>query len=158
MRKIIAFVLTACLISSMSLPAFAADINQGSNPKTVEATLTTTVAPTYTVTIPANINITFNVTSTDFGKIELTKAQLDPGHVVRVSAQTAVLKNTADETKTIPYALNTNGGAFAAAEYTAAGQSTALTLDITQDDWNKAYAGQYKGTVTFTVEYISQNG
>ena len=69
MRKIIAFVLTACLISSMSLPAFAADINQGSNPKTVEVTLTTTVAPTYTVTIPANINITFNVTSTDFGSL-----------------------------------------------------------------------------------------
>lgn len=158
MKKIIALALSVMLVMSLSVTAFAAEVNQDSNPKTSNTTITTSIAPTYTVTIPADTNIVFNATSTDFGKVELTTAQLDPNYVVKVSAEAGELKNKADETKTIPYTLNVKDGAvFTSAEYDDDGESTALTLDITQDNWNKAYAGQYEGVITFTVEYKAAN-
>ncbi len=115
------------------------------------------------MTIPANTEIAFNTKSTDFGKIELTAAQLNPGYAVKVSADAGKLENDADKSKTIPYALNVKTAeegtvtAFTSAEYLNAGENTPLTIDITQDDWNKAFAGTYTGVVTFKVEYIKQN-
>lgn len=48
-----------------------------------------------------------------------------------------------------------NGKAFTAQQYTAAGQETPLTIDITQAAWNAAFAGSYSDTVTFTVSYVN---
>ncbi len=154
MKKLLAVALAVVLVMSLSVTAFAAEVNQNSTPNTSDTTITASIAPTYTVTIPADTGIVFQATSTDFGKIELTAAQLDPNYVVKVSASAGELKNQADNTKTIPYTLNVKGGAaFTSAEYDADGESTALTLNITQNDWDNAYAGQYKGVITFTVEY-----
>ncbi len=146
MKKKVVYMLCALMAWSSQATAVSAEQH--------DVAVTTSVMPTYTVTIPADTNIAFNATQTDFGKIELTRAQLEPGYAVRVSAATTALTNQADVTKTIPYALNANGKAFTSAEYQAVGDSTALTIDITKADWNQAAAGQYKGTVTFTVAYV----
>lgn len=156
MKKLIAFLITAVLLTAASTTAFAAEINQDdSDPKTSQATVTTSIAPTYTVSIPEDVSVAFNDISTEWGSIEVTQAQIDPDKQIVVSLAAGALKNSADSTKTIPYTVNDANGVFTEAAYLAKGDKTDLTINITADDWNKAYAGSYSDTVTFTVSYES---
>lgn len=149
MKKLTALVLALVLVLSLSVTAFAAEDNRNTN-------ITTSIAPTYTVTIPADTDVTFNALSTSFGSVTLTAAQIDPGYAVKVELNASgLLKNGADNTKTIAYAINDANGAFTSAQYTTAGDKTDLTIDITQEAWNAAFAGSYSDTVTFTVSYIN---
>lgn len=154
MKKVFSAIMVLTLMLIMSMTAFASEIDQSSVSKTSEATITTSIAPTYTVTIPEDVSVDFNATSTNFGSITLDAAQLDPGYAVQVEMNCGGrLKNLADETKAIPYTVNSADGAFTSAQYDTAGESTDLTIDITQEAWNSAYAGSYSDTVTFTVSY-----
>lgn len=157
MKKIISFALAATMALSASATAFAAEITQDSDPKTTNATITTSIAPTYTVTIPADVDVAFNATATDFGSIEVTAAQLDPDKCIKVElASDGNLENLVDNTKVIPYTVTSGETAFTSATYLATGEKTDLTINITADDWNKAYAGDYSDTVTFTVSYVDK--
>ena len=44
---------------------------------------------------------------------------------------------------------------YTTAAYLAEGDKTDLTIKITQDDWNNAYAGHYGDTVIFDVAYTT---
>lgn len=148
MKKLTALALALVLVLSLSVIAFAADAR--------DTNITTSIDPTYTVTIPADTNVTFNALSTSFGSVKLTAAQIDPGYAVKVELNAGgTLKNQADATKTIAYTINDADGAFTGAQYTTAGDKTDLTIDITQAAWNAAFAGSYSDTVTFTVSYVS---
>lgn len=163
MKKLISG-LSALAIMAMPLTAYAAEqpaqINENSDPQSAQTVITTEIAPAYIVTIPTDTAVTFNTENTDFGAIELTKAQLDPGKAVKVTLTTDnKLENKADETKTLAYTIfegkadAVTDTVFAEAYYQAVGDKTDLTINITQDDWNKAYAGEYSDTVTFTISY-----
>ncbi|HJB47199.1 MAG TPA: hypothetical protein H9713_10915 [Candidatus Mediterraneibacter surreyensis] len=160
MKKLTAILLTLIMTMAMTCTVFAAEITEeDGTPKREEVTISASIAPTYTVTIPKDIQVEFNKTSTAFGTIVLDKAQIDPGRVVKVElAASGLLKNKADDTKTIAYAINAGGTAFVSQEYTAAGQSTPLTIDITKQAWDQAYAGEYSDTVTFTISYVEASG
>ena len=149
MKKVFALILTICLLASMSVTAFAANTTGG------EADITTSIAPTYTVTIPANVNVQFNATETDFGAIEVTASQIHPNKCIKVALTTDnELNNAIDNTKVIPYAIkDSTGAAFTSATYLTEGDKTELSIHITANDWNAAYAGEYSDTVTFTVSY-----
>lgn len=150
MKKIIALALALLMVATMSVTAFAADTDT----KTTDTTITTSIAPTYTVTIPANTNVTFNATETSFGAIKVDAAQIDPDKCIKVALTTdGKLENAVDNTKVIPYEIKAGDAAFTSATYLTAGDKTELTINITQEDWNKAYAGEYSDTVTFTVSY-----
>lgn len=157
MKKLTAIVSAFALTLTLSANAFAAGINQDSDPKTSDVEVKTSISPTYTVTIPANTTVTFNRLSTSFGSVKLDAAQINPGYAVKVELNASgKLKNQADNNKTIAYTINDkNGKAFTAQQYTAAGQETPLTIDITQAAWNAAFAGSYSDTVTFTVSYVN---
>lgn len=156
MKKLIAFLMAAVLLTAASTTAFAAEINQDSDPKTSEATVKTSIAPTYTVSIPESVKVSMNETQKAWGSIEVKHAQIDPNWVIKVDlACDGTLNNLADNTKTIPYSVEDTNGIFTTASYLKAGDSTALTIKIAQSDWNKAYAGDYSDTVTFTVSYVS---
>lgn len=156
MKKITAILLTLILTLSLSATAFAAEINQDSDPKTTNVEVTTSIEPTYTVTIPSDTKVEFNAETTSFGAVILDAAQIDPGYAVRVELNAdGTLENQADTSKTIAYTVeDENGAAFTAAEYTAAGEETPLTINITKDSWNAAFAGDYSDIVTFTVSYV----
>ena len=155
--------LSALAIMTMPFTAFAeTTIDQDTpDPKQGEAVITTEIAPTYIVTIPADTTVAFNALSTDFGKVELTQARLDPGKVVRVHlASDYKLKNKADESKTIPYDIVSTDDVGTSgslknfdAQLEFESDACPLTIKITQDDWNAAYAGEYSDTVTFNVQY-----
>ena len=159
MKKLIASILTLSLLAAMSATAFAAEIDQDDTPQSSQAVITTSIDPTYLVSIPENTAVPFNATETSFGSIEVIKAQIEPDKQIRVSltADTAdgalALVNQEDETKTIPYTVNDANGVFSSEVYAKDGDKTDLTIHITQDDWNKAAAGSYEDRVIFTVSY-----
>lgn len=143
MKKLITMILALALALPLSVTAFAD-----------EAVVTTSIASIYLVTIPKDVTVEFSETSTDFGSIALTVAKLDPGYAVQVTVESGgELVNQADESKTIPYTINDAEGVFTSGQYWAAGDSTPLTIGITQEDWDAAYAGEYSDTVTFTISY-----
>ena len=149
MKKVFAVILTVALMATMSVSAFAANTTGG------EADITTSIDPTYTVTIPAGVNVAFNATETAFGAIEVTASQIHPNKCIKVALTTdGELNNAIDNTKVIPYAIkDSEGAAFTSATYLTEGDKTELSIHITADDWNAAYAGDYSDTVTFTVSY-----
>ena len=149
MKKLFALILTVCLLASLSVTAFAANTIGG------EADITTSIAPTYTVTIPADVNVAFNATETTFGAIEVEASQIHPNKCIKVALTTDnELNNAIDNTKVIPYAIkDSTGAAFTSATYLTEGDKTELSIHITANDWNAAYAGDYSDTVTFTVSY-----
>ena len=149
MKKLFAIVLTFALLMSLSVTAFAANTAGG------EANITTSIDPTYTVTIPADVNVAFNATETDFGAIEVEASQIHPDKCIKVALATdKELNNAIDNTKVIPYAIkNSEGAEFTSATYLTEGDKTELSIHITANDWNAAYAGDYSDTVTFTVSY-----
>ena len=149
MKKVFAVVLTVALLMSVSVTAFAANTTGG------DADITTSIAPTYTVTIPANTTVAFNATETDFGAIEVTASQIHPDKCIKVELTSdGKLENSIDATKVIPYTIkDSEGTAFTSATYLTEGDKTELSIHITADDWNAAYAGDYSDTVTFTVSY-----
>ena len=162
----------ALAISAMSISAIAATeptvIDQTTpEPKQGEVVITTEIAPTYIVTIPADTTVAFNDLTTDFGEVELTQARLDPGKQVVVTVDTdGELNNAADAEKVIPYMVTAQYATGAEDEvyvpfnvkgndliFDTAGQAFAMEIQITEDDWNAAYAGSYSDTVTFNVSY-----
>ena len=149
MKKLFALILTVAMLATMSVTAFAANTTGG------DADITTSIAPTYTVTIPADVNVAFNATETAFGTIEVTASQIHPDKCIKVALATdKELNNAIDNTKVIPYAIKDSEGAeFTSATYLTEGDKTELSIHITADDWNAAYAGDYSDTVTFTVSY-----
>lgn len=157
MKKIFALLLTVVICSSLSLSVFAAEIKQDSVRQNAEVTLSATIEPTYTVTIPADATVTFNAETTSFGFIKVDAAQIEPDKCIKVSLDTdGELNNQTDVTKVIPYTVKAGSEVFTSATYLNAGDLTNLTINISKDDWNKAYAGEYKDTVTFKVEYINK--
>ena len=152
MKKVLTFALAVMLVMSLSVTAFAANTTGG------DADITTSIAPTYTVTIPADVNVQFNATETAFGAIEVTASQIHPDKQIRVTLTTdGELNNTIDTTKVIPYVIkDASGAGFTTATYLTEGDKTVLSIHITADDWNAAYAGDYTDTVTFTVSYESK--
>ena len=163
--------LSALAIMAMPITAFAAaeptQINEQSDPQSADVLITTEIAPTYIVTIPADTTVTFNDTLTDFGRVELTQARLDHGKQVVVTVDTdGELNNAKDDTKIIPYMVTAQYATGAEGEvyvpfdvndskliFDTAGQAFAMEIQITEDDWNKAYAGEYGDTVLFNVSY-----
>lgn len=86
--------------------------------------------------------------------LSLTPHRSTPAKCVKVALATdGKLENAADNTKVIPYEIKAGEDVFTFATYLTAGEKTELTIHITQDDWNKAYAGEYSDAVTFTVSY-----
>lgn len=158
MKKFIASVLALAMCLMAAVPAYAATINQDTpDPKTSEADITTSIAPTYTVSIPEDVDVEFNATETQFGTIEIIQAQIDPDKQIEVSITSGeALINQTDNTKTLPYTIEDGSGEFTFAAYLAEGDKTDLTINITEDDWNAAYAGDYSDTVTFTVSYADK--
>ena len=58
MKKLFALILTVCLLATMSVTAFAAEIDQDTPaPKDGSTSVYFEVDPTYTVTIPATVEL-----------------------------------------------------------------------------------------------------
>lgn len=157
MKKILSFVLAAIMVTALSTTAFAAELNQD-DPKTQDTEITTSIAPTYVVTIPADAKIEFNATSTVLGTVKASHMQIEPDKMVVVNATAGKLENQIEKAKTIAYKLMNGDAEFTSINLTDTEKKADLKISIAEDDWNKAYAGDYKGTITFTISYADLIG
>lgn len=159
MKKIFAGLLALTLCCSMATTAFAAEINQDSDPKTGSTTLTTSKAATYTIIIPESAEIAFDVEKNPIGEIEYRSGNLEPDAYVTVTlSEKTALANKVDDQYTIDYVISDAEGEFTSVVYdeeTVAGTKTALTADITKMAWEDAKAGDYSATLTFAISYTN---
>lgn len=162
MKKLAAFVLALAMAAVCAASALAADntqIKQDTTSKSGSTTVTFNIAPTYTVEIPADTAIDFNTTSkTLTPNLGLSTARLNRGFKVTVTATVNPLQNDKDRSKTIPFALYADNSPFRKAEFTDTTKKVQLSVHIDQSDWNKAPAGNYTGSVTFTIAYGKEEG
>ena len=154
MKKILTLAIVAAMLTATGITAFAVDYPGG----TQDTEITTSVAPTFTVSIPADTAVPFNALSTEFGSVTLESARLAPNKAVQVTVTSDYnLNNSVDNTAVIPYSLkagNDTLDADYAAAFTTAGEKVDLTINITQADWDAASAGDYSDTVTFNISYV----
>lgn len=154
MKRNISLLTCLALAAAVATPVYAT--NQTSN----QTTITTEIKPAYIVTIPVDTKVKFNEEKTEFGAVKLESAQLEPNKAIYVSViSDGKMENKADSTKTISYKVTDKDGAFDGCVLSKSGDAVELAVEISKDDWNSAYAGEYSDTLTFNVEYktVTQN-
>lgn len=150
MRELLSILCAVTLITAISALPVSADGDNRS------MTVSTEIAPTFLVSVPADLKVPFSQEQTDLGAVCLDTAQLELDKCVKVSmVSDNLLKNQADPSVTIAYTITENNSseAFTSASYLKAGDKTDLIIGITKAEWEKAYAGVYSNTVTFQIAY-----
>lgn len=157
MKKLIMTLVTCFMVLAATIPTFASELDQDSNPSSQDVQITLSIAPTYIVSIPADTTIAFNETSTHMGSIQASHMQIEPDKNVVVSATTGKLENNKDKSKTIPYKLMSDTTAFSSIHLIDTIEKADLSIAIMENDWNKAFAGNYKGIITFMISYENRD-
>ena len=153
MKKLFALILTVCLLATMSVTAFAENTTGGSTEVSFN------VDPTYTVTIPATVElnkvedngvVTYenNYTITAQAGVRLKK-----GEYIEVTVESDFTMATT-EGATLAYTITAGGNTVAndgvVATFDTDKAEQTATIHIAANDPD--FAGEYKDTVTFTLE------
>ena len=152
MKKLFALILAVALMATMSVTAFAANTTGGSTEVSFN------VDPTYTVTIPATVELERqedNGTVTYENDYTLTAqagVRLKKGEYIEVTVASDFEMTTTEGaalayTITAENAAVANNGVVADFATDKAEQTAAIHIAANDPD----YAGEYKDTVTFTV-------
>ena len=152
MKKLFALILTVCLLATMSVTAFAANSNGGSTEVSFN------VDPTYTVTIPATVELNKvedNGTVTyenDYTITAQAGVRLKKGEYIEVTIASD-FEMTTTEGATLAYTITAENAAVAnngvVATFGTDKNAQSTTIHIAANDPD--FAGEYKDTVTFTL-------
>ena len=151
MKKLFALILAVALMATMSTTAFAANTTGGSTEVSFN------VDPTYTVTIPATVELNKvedNGTVTYENDYTLTAqagVRLKKGEYIEVTIASNYVMET-PQGATLAYTITKGGAALVdevVATFTTDKAEQSSTIHIAAGDPD--YAGEYKDTVTFTV-------
>ena len=156
MKKLASFVLALAMAAVCAATAMADNQITQSTSQSCDTTVSFTIAPSYTVTIPAATVIPFNSTGADTnlkGTLRLDAAQLELNHKITVSAAVTPLHDSAKPAHTIPFTLRKDGAEFTSVEFTKAGEEVQLSVHIDENAWKTVPAGKYEGSVTFEIRY-----
>ena len=157
MRKLLALILAVAMIATLSVTAFAADntvnYDESNSSQTSGMDVFYTVAPTYSVTIPADVTLNNNVT------IYASDVVVEYGKAVNVkltgtSEADDAFKLRSQEGAVLSYTVK-NGDADVLVgdtilSVTPISNETSVSLTFVEPE-NYTYAGVYEGTVTFTI-------
>ena len=153
MKKLFALILAVVMIATMSVTAFAANTEGGSTE------LSFNVDPTYTVTIPATVELERqedNGTVTyenDYTITAQAGVRLKKGEYIEVTVASD-FEMTTTEGATLDYTITAENAAVAnngvVAEFATDKAEQTATIHIAANDPD--FAGEYKDTVTFTLE------
>ena len=176
MKKLLSLVLTLALALSLSVTAFAegdedtgtttqdTTINYGDNDQTGSTTVNYSVTPAYTVTIPEKVTVGGEAVKVKVSGVKVTYGKQV---VVRLTGINVTPENPSGDTgfkvKTkegaeLTYSVKKQSGSI----ITADGSNTVLTVNPLYNSGASVslifalaepvqYAGDYSGTVTFTV-------
>ena len=152
MKKLFALILTVAMLATMSVTAFAANAEGGSTE------LSFNIDPTYTVTIPATVELERqedNGTVTYENDYTLTAqagVRLKKGEYIEVTVASD-FEMTTTEGATLDYTITAENAAVAnngvVAEFATNKAEQTATIHIAANDPD--FAGEYKDTVTFTL-------
>ena len=149
MKKLFALILAVAMLATMSITALAVDYTTEGDKN---MTVTYSVAPTYTVTIPTDVTI--NGASTT---ISAENVVVEKGKYVSVSLDVDNDFTVATaQGATLCYTVTANDVAIDAGDEIlainpASASSGAVTVTFAIDESAIQYAGTYTGTATFTV-------
>ena len=161
MKKLIAGILAVAMVAAMSVTAFAADteIEYTTPDKTGSTAVTYSVAPTFTVTIPADVKLNESVDVTA-ENVRVNKGQAVYVALTGINDGDSEFTVTTPETADIIYTV-TKGTSVTDVNLNdiilmvtpaAGGASGSVKLNfVAPADDTIIYAGNYSGTVTFTV-------
>lgn len=169
MKKYISLLLAAVMLFAASLPAFAAtEINKGDAVQSASPDVFTKTtrennkdAASYSVTIPAETEIEWSATGTEF--TYRIKSQLEIGKRLNVTVIGENNENkllNAQVSKPIPYAFSypNEGGVAESLNYTTAREVVDIdrifTIEIKTEDWEAVPIARYADRLTFTVEIV----
>lgn len=159
MKKLISILTALALTLSLSVTAFATEIDQDTDdPKTGTTAVTLSVDPAYTVTIPATVALTAqgNDPETYEDTMDITanaNVRLLEGKVITVTITSDFTMEDTDTGSTLDYTVTvdgtdiTDGGTVATFKTSTAVQTSTLTFAADAP----TYAGDYSDTVTFTI-------
>ena len=158
MKKLFALILAVVMIATMSVTAFAAEIGPGANASQGSTVVSFNVDPTYTVTIPATVELERqedNGTVTyenDYTIEAVAGVRLKKNEYIEVTVASD-FEMTTEQGATLDYTITKGGNAVAnngvVAEFETDKNAQSTTIHIAANDPD--YAGEYKDTVTFTV-------
>ena len=167
MKKLLAIAIALALVLSLSVTAMADD-NVFSPEETLPAKdteVTFSVAPTYTVTIPAKIELTPNTvdgttTYKQDASISATNVRLEAGYGLNVTLLASDFQLTTTDGTTLNYEVTvgnntdpiTDNDDTIVATFITQTDAQSVTLHFSADD--PTYAGTYTGTVTFTLSVV----
>ena len=156
MKKLFALILTVAMLATMSVTAFATNTTGGSSEVSFN------VDPTYTVTIPATVELAKetagNGTVTYENDYTLTAEaglRLKKGESIVVTVESDY-EMTTTEGATLAYTITKDDADLVDSIVAVFGTDKAeqtSTIHIATNDPD--YAGEYKDTVTFTIEVKS---
>ena len=152
MKKLFALVLTVCLLATMSVTAFAENTAGGSTEVSFN------VDPTYTVTIPATVELERKEDNgvvtyeNDYTIGANAGVRLKKGEYIEVTVASD-FEMTTTEGATLAYGITAAGASVATggvvAEFDTDKLEQTATIHIAANDPD--FAGEYKDTVTFTL-------
>ena len=151
MKKLFSLLLVITMMTTLSVTAFAAEIDQDTvAPQEGSIAVSYQVAPTYTVTIPATVTLGENA------KIEVENVVVVKGKQVEVALTNANdFKVATPEGAELTYTVKNGEAEVAEGDTVLAvnpkdGTTGETTLSFVAPT-EIQYAGKYEGTVTFTV-------
>lgn len=166
MKKLLTLALALVMTLSVSVTAFAAEINQSTADKTAGTAVSFNVDPAYTVTIPEKVELgkkDNNGTITYENDLTVSAeagVRLLKGEAIQVTLRSDSdfnLSTDADSVYKLPYTVAVNGAEIAnngvVATFGTNTEAQTSTLHFAADD--PTYAGNYSDTVTFTLEIVN---
>ena len=153
MKKLFAVILAVALMATMSVTAFAANSTGGSTEVSFN------VDPTYTITIPATVELAKETAQdgtvtyeNDYTIEAVAGVRLKKNEYIEVTVASD-FEMTTEQGATLDYTITKGGNAVGTGGVVATfgtdknAQSTTIHIAANDPD----YAGEYKDTVTFTV-------
>ncbi len=156
-KKVLSAILALTLCGLMSTTAFAAAVDQDSDPKTGSTNVNYTVQPVYTVTIPAEVTLGETATISAENVVVASGKQVAV-ELTGASGENNAFTLTSAEGAVIGYTVQKNGSNVSINDTVltvnpADGTSGSTTLSFLAPT-SITYAGNYTGNVTFTISVV----
>lgn len=158
MRRFISALTAMIMVITISVTAFATDINQDSSNKTSNTNITYTVNPSYTVTIPANVTLGNSIT-VSAEDVRVAKGSQVVVKLTGINENDNDFKVKTTEGAELTYTVQKGSDNVAIndvvlavnPEVSTSGSQILSFIEPT----NIIYAGNYTGNVTFKVSVES---
>ena len=151
MKKILSIVIAAAMLLAISVPAFAAEINQSTSGVVGNSSVVTDrsgISGTFTVSYPAETTIYWGTESTEIGYT--VSSTLVSGNNLRVTVAQDNANLHTGGGRLLPYTIagDTN---ITTGHETVTNSAYSVNVNITKENWESVSIDEYEDTLTFTA-------